>query len=435
MKHTKLLACLLVPALLAGCGDGGSGHDVPDGGDAGDTPDAGDGLAIDSLALGLVHNCAVFDTGALRCWGHGAFGRLGYESQEIIGDDPGELPPPDVNLGGPAVQVAVGEDHTCAVLEGGAVHCWGAGYYGQLGHGAMDEIGDEPEEMPPPEVEVGGAAIRIAAGNTHSCALLDTGALRCWGHGEHGRLGNQDTGDVGNMLGEMPPADVDLGGVAVDVVAGGSHTCALLDSGAVRCFGSGGRGKLGYGNTDDVGDDEPPSAAGDVDLGGTAIQLVAGGGHTCALLDTGAVRCFGNGEWGQLGYGSEDNIGDDDGEMPPADVPIGGTAVALAAGSSHTCAVLDGGAVRCWGAAWNGQLGYGDEECLGDEPGELPSPEVQLGGAVSQIVAGGNHNCVVLEGGVVRCWGHGQFGNLGFPSGQNVGDDDDEMPPPDAQLF
>ncbi|MBC8292718.1 MAG: hypothetical protein H8E45_06075, partial [Proteobacteria bacterium] len=79
------------------------------------------------------------------------------------------------------------------------------------------------------------------------------------------------------------------------VAVGGYHTCATLDSGIVRCWGYGSSGQLGYGNTDSIGDNEDPVSAGDVNVGGTVVQLAAGLNHTCALLDSGAVRCWGRG--------------------------------------------------------------------------------------------------------------------------------------------
>ena len=94
--------------------------------------------------------------------------------------------------------------------------------------------------------------------------------------------------------------------------AGFIHICALLDTGAVRCWGFGADGQLGYGNTNNIGDDEVPASAGDVDLGGTVVQIASGGFHTCALLDTGTARCWGRGADGQLGYGNIVWIGDDE---------------------------------------------------------------------------------------------------------------------------
>ena len=99
----------------------------------------------------------------------------------------------------------------------------------------------------------------------------------------------------------------------------GKNTCALLDSGGVRCWGG---GILGYGNMDNIGDDELPYTAGDIDIGGDVVQISADGTSTCVLLDTGRIRCWGGGSDGALGYGNTEHIGDDETPASAGDVPI-----------------------------------------------------------------------------------------------------------------
>jgi alpha-tubulin suppressor-like RCC1 family protein len=139
-------------------------------------------------------------------------------------------------------------------------------------------------------------------------------------HLGHGFAGQEDIGD------DEAPSSVSpilLGDGATDVVGGARHTCALLSDGAVRCWGGNQEGQLGYGHTDEIAD---PSMAGDVELGGPAKQIAAGWYHTCALLEDGTVRCWGAGtseaESGAtlLGYGNEENVGDD--EVPAAVGPV-----------------------------------------------------------------------------------------------------------------
>ncbi len=108
---------------------------------------------------------------------------------------------------------------------------------------------------------------------------------------------------------------------------------------------------------------------------GAAAVITAGGFHSCAVLENGTVRCWGDNDAGQLGYGDTDDRGDNAGEMgdnlAPIDLGAGRTATAIAAGSSHSCAVLDNGAVKCWGDNDVGQLGYGDLDDRGDNAGEM----------------------------------------------------------------
>ena len=137
-----------------------------------------------------------------------------------------------------------------------------------------------------------------------------------------------------------------------------------LDNGRVRCWGANISGQLGYGHRNNVGDDESPASAGNVNVGGTVTvtQIAAGDQHTCALLDTGNVRCWGANISGQLGYGHRNNVGDDESPASIGNVNVGGRVMQIAVGltiSQHTCALLDTGNVRCWGANSRGQLGYG----------------------------------------------------------------------------
>jgi alpha-tubulin suppressor-like RCC1 family protein len=282
-----------------------------------------------------------------------------------------------VNVGGTVTQIAAGAIHTCALLDTGAVRCWGDGFHGMLGYGNQNAIGDNEAPASAGDVNVGGTVVQITAGNQHTCALLDTGAVRCWGWGNYGQLGHASTSNIGDYFAPAGYGDVDVGGTVTQVVAGGNHTCALLETGAVRCWGQGFRGALGYGNANNIGDTEHPASAGDVNVGGIAVKLAAGSDHTCALLDTGAVRCWGWGVFGELGYGNETTIGDNETPASAGDVDVGGVVTHIAAGALHTCAALDTGAIRCWGSDYHGQLGYGSPPSdIGDDEAPATAGDV-----------------------------------------------------------
>jgi alpha-tubulin suppressor-like RCC1 family protein len=117
-----------------------------------------------------------------------------------------------------------------------------------------------------PDVDVGGKVTSIAAGENHTCALLEGGGLRCWGLGDQGQLGYGNTESVGRTQTPASLPLVEVGGRVVAVATGRAHTCALIEAGSVRCWGSGENGRLGYANTISIGDDEVPSTAGDVPL-------------------------------------------------------------------------------------------------------------------------------------------------------------------------
>src|SRR5690606_22902860 len=95
------------------------------------------------------------------------------------------------------------------------------------------------------------------------------------------------------------------------VEAGAAHTCALIEGGRVRCGGLNNAGQLGYGNTDNIGDNEPASEPGDVVLGEKAQRISSRAHHTCAYLVDGSARCWGYNGSGQLGQANLEHIGDD----------------------------------------------------------------------------------------------------------------------------
>lgn len=351
------------------------------------------------LVAGAFHMCLLGDAGKVRCWGGSTWkhGQLGYGSTQVVGNDPGEMPPPDVDVGGEVVQVSAGEVHTCAVLAEGNIRCWGHGGAGRLGYGDTENIGDEPGEMPPPDVDVGGAAVQVAAHAATTCALMASGAVRCWG--------TTPFDDVGDEPGEMPPPDLPVGGRVVQI----DRDCAVRENGTVACW-----------NTDQ----EPFGMF----FGGFVVELSA---RSCARMASGALRCEGYNDYGQAGYGHTTYVGS---AMKAGDVPVGGAVKRVAYGA-HTCAILESGAVRCWGDNLGGGLGYGHTEALGDQPGELPTPDVLLGGPAIEIAVAGSYTCAVLVGGDVRCWGYGKDGNLGYGNYQSIGDMPGEMPPPVVPVF
>ncbi len=393
------------------------------------------------LDAGGFHSCAVPLDGGVRCWGYGASGQLGYGNPATIGDDETPASAGAVNLGPgrTATAIATGDVHTCALLDDATVRCWGYGGDGRLGYGNTNDVAD-PSGVGAVYLGAGRTATAITAGAAHTCAILDDGSVRCWGYGGgglpmDGRLGYGNTDNVGDdeTPGSVGPVSLGQGRRAVAISAGGSHTCALLDDGSVRCWGRNSRGQLGYGNTRTVGDTptNTPEQTGAVRLGAhTAVAISAGRDHTCVLLDDHSVRCWGFGLNGQLGYGNTNNVGDTPGTTPdrmaPVNLGTGRTAVAISAGDAHTCAVLDRGAVRCWGLAKGGRLGYGNTDSVGDDeaPGSVGPVDLGSGRTAVAISAGSEHTCARLDDGHVRCWGDGANGRLGYCRTTTIGDDE-----------
>jgi alpha-tubulin suppressor-like RCC1 family protein len=406
--------------------DGGVPDAAPDAGepDAMDMIDAGLGMLTPALSLGASTSCFIDTMGGLRCWGSNASGQLGYGNTDTIGDT--EVPSTAglTNVGGIATGVAAGTSHTCALLEGGSVRCWGAGMKGALGYGNTSTIGDNELPSSAGDVSIGGTAIQVSAGFSHTCAVLTGGAVRCWGDNPFGELGYGNTNDIGDNEAPSTVSAIDVGGAVKQIEAGNNFTCALLESGAVRCWGYAADGALGYGNTSTIGNDEAPSAAGSVNVGGTAVQLSVGDEHVCVVLDTKKVRCWGRGAAGRLGYGAVSNVGDNETPASLGDVNVGGNVLKVGCGAQHTCALLEGGKVRCWGDAESGQLGYGNTNDIGDNEAPATAGDVNVGGTVVDLAVGGFHTCALLDTGNVRCWGSGASGQLGYGNINNIGDNE-----------
>ena len=335
-------------------------------------------LAVSAVSAGGAFTCALLTTGKVRCWGYSGQGRLGYGNLRDIGDNETPASVGDVDVGGSVQQIVTGAYNACALLTTGAVRCWGYGLNGELGYGNPNDIGDDETPASAGDVAVGGPVKQIAAGLGHTCALLTTGAVRCWGHGGNGQLGYGNTKDIGYNETPASAGDVAVGGPVKQIVAGTDHTCALLTTGAVRCWGHGGSGKLGYGNANNIGDDETPAAAGDVPVGGAARQIVTNFDHNCALLTTGALRCWGFGPDGELGYGNRNSIGDNETPASAGDVLVGGAVQQVAVGSSHSCALLTTGTLRCWGYGRGGWLGYGNTNSIGDDEAPASAGDVPV---------------------------------------------------------
>lgn len=378
-------------------------------------------MEIASIAAGEDVTCIAFMDGRVRCWGRGDSGALGGGDSDDLGKDPmGQLPVPDINVGGKVMQLSSGSSFVCARLDTKEVRCWGRNNVGQLGIGKVPEaLGDEPGEMPTAAVDLGGDVLHIATGQDHACAIVATGKVRCWGYGLHGRLGYGDNTNV-----SMPSKDVPGIEDARQLALGFMHSCVLQQDGTVRCWGGNGFGQLGLGHTSSIGDqaEETPQI---VSLGGLAVDIAAGYYHTCARMEAGQVRCWGYGIHGQLGTGSANNLGDDPLDvMPPADVELGpGAAVEqVVAGGSSTCARLDTGKVKCWGSGANGALGSGNTANA-----TKPQGFVQLGDGADVRLLGshlGSHTCALLADYTLRCWGGNTYGQLGYGHVYAIGDNE-----------
>jgi alpha-tubulin suppressor-like RCC1 family protein len=366
--------------------------------------DLGLGRTITTLSTSNMAQfmCAILDNGALKCWGDNQAGVLGLGDTASRGGIAGQMGDnlPAVNLGAnrTAKQVAIGYIHACAVLDNNTVKCWGFNSEGQLGLGDRANRGDDANEMGDnlPTVNLGAnrTAKQVAAGRLHTCAVLDDDTVKCWGNGVNGALGlgwMDSRGDNANEMGDKLPA-VDLGTnrTAKSIGLGSNHSCAWLDNNTVKCWGSGADGQLGQGNTasrgnnaNQMGNNLPA-----IDFGAnrTVAALSVGHSSNCVILDDGTTKCWGQNVYGQLGRGHQINLGSATGQMGnnlgTADFGGGLTAKTVYAGTFSFCAVLNDGAVKCWGLNSGGTLGLGDQHNRGDQVNEMGDalPAVKLVG-------------------------------------------------------
>lgn len=435
----------------------GSGSTEDLGGSAGTM---GDSLATVSLGTGRTakdiaavgeHTCAILDNDSMKCWGNRQFGALGDGVDAYLGDESGEmgssLPTVSLGSGRTVTSMAAGRNHICALLDDATVKCWGRNNYGQLGLGDTNARGDSASEMGDSlsTVSLGTAksGAALAAGYDSTCAILNDGTLKCWGNNDYGQLGKEDTTVRGDGAGEMgnsnSPLTFGSGRTVIQVAGGAHHYCAILDNNSLKCWGQGTYGQLGRGDTNDIGDGAGEMGATmtavDLGTGRHAIQVSAGAGFTCAVLDDASVKCWGKNDVGQLGIGSTANRGDGAGEMGDSlaavDLGTGRTALKVAAGPEHACALLDNLTVKCWGKNASGQLGQGDMDNRGDGAGELgdtlASVDVGTSLYVLNVATMNANTCALLTDRTVKCWGEGRSGVNGQGTNDAVGDEAGEM--------
>lgn len=297
---------------------------------AGPALSVGDGVI--QVVTGTMFTCVAHADGGVRCWGWSEHGQTGYGSTATI--DPvadgialAELPLVDV--GAPVRALSAGRSTICALTTNGRVKCWGYDHAGTLGQGVdSDEqgwsIGDNDVPADYPAIELPGAPVSaVSIERNIACALHEDGAITCWGE-RSAALGYglaQDVVGVGYGDDEPPVAlgHVDVGGSAKAVEIGYNFACALLQQGDVRCWGTSPEGQLGRGDFEVVGYPNPPAAYPPIELGGLAVEIAVGFDHACAVLESGDVRCWGEGGDGATGYATLDLVGDDEtpASMPP----------------------------------------------------------------------------------------------------------------------
>jgi alpha-tubulin suppressor-like RCC1 family protein len=429
-----LLFALLGGATLAALAVTGTGASTP-------------ATAASQITAGNNHNCAVVD-GAALCWGANGSGQLGVGTSTgpdmctNVGSDEGPacspVPVTVTGLSSGVLQVSAGDDNTCALLDDGTVRCWGRNDFGQLGIGTNsgpemcdDGFAGTPDDCSTTPVTVQGLEniTQISVGGSFACALDNERTVKCWGTNRFGQLGgdvslsSSGVGASGNLeqCGGFPCATVpvDVPGLqasAESISAGPAHACVTTVDETVMCWGWQRRGRLGNG----VANDDYPSAPVQVPGLGNVALVYPGSEHTCVLLTSDSVRCWGGNGFGQLGTGDsnqpqECGFAGSCSLTPLTPVGLGADISVLSdIESLHAC-VNPGGDILCWGRnnlAALGVPGGGPEHC--PNPCSMSPIEMEQSPTdVVQITTGSNHTCALRVDGGVECWGHGFFGQRG----------------------
>ncbi len=378
--------CALTSAGAVWCWGRGTNGQLGDGGAANSfapvlVSDVTDAVAI---SAGFTHSCAVTGGGEVWCWGANSFGQLGRG--DTIATSTVEALPGVAD----AIDVTSGFNHNCAVFDDGSVSCWGQNDVGQIGQGSTSNVG-----VPSP-ASVGGLAdrVHVAAGGDTTCAVTVAGAADCWGNN------SVDQADGAGVTAN-PIAVVTSNLSPAGLTGGPNNLCRWNGAGAVQCIGDNQTGMLLDGGA------EPSDSF--VTLPGITVDtLTVGSFHACGVRGQ-QVRCWGSDTSGQLGDGPLVN-----GPNPVTPTFDDGTTVLdavteIASAGRHTCAV-DSGSVYCWGLNLAGQSG------VDPISGGLVLYVTQVAGlppGATHVAASDEHSCAIVDGGEVWCWGGGNEGELG----------------------
>lgn len=363
-KYTKVIGgathtCVIVPSGNARCWGGQNTWGHLGTGDFSDVPLATNAQNLNlpeyvtDLSTRLSTTCVVLVSGAARCWGDGSYGSLG-NGNSLSSPDPYSVI--SLTAESPFVQISADYSHTCAKMANGAFKCWGNSSFGQLGYGNLSTVN---HVLSANSILPVSGTLRISTGWGNTCILLINGNVRCWGANT-----NYEAGDTTQAVYNDSTAVNDLNNLTMPVTepatgisTGVQHTCIILTSGKAKCWGLAFLYRLGNGS-------QAPNidfaSAPEINfLPRKITQIATGMDFTCVLLDDGNMKCWGSGIIGgtsALGYGSVAQVTD---AGNAADINIGGTGIQISTGLFHTCVVMNTDEIKCWGNNIFYQLGDG----------------------------------------------------------------------------
>jgi Ca2+-binding RTX toxin-like protein len=357
---------------------------------------------------GVFHVCISNASGQVKCWGRNNFSQLGYYPPTQLSLGYSSNPTVITNsLATTPLMVRGGVAHTCALLTSGAVQCWGGNTQGQLGNGVSLSPPPSGSSITPVNVTGLSGVTQLSSGGNFNCAIVSGGAVKCWGENNFGQLGN------GSTTNSSTPVSVSGLSGAVELKAGIQHACARLTNGTVMCWGRNHVGELGDGSTTNS---SVPVA---VTVVGSVAEISSGAEFSCGRRASGQVFCWGRNNSGQLGIGTMDFLT----HGTPVQVSGISDAVEIGSGWYHSCIKRATQGLRCWGRNDNGQIGNGSTVAYTNSTGGVPTPtatSVTITDA-TQFSMGQIHSCVRRSSGSMSCWGDNGFGQMG--DGTSTGTD------------
>ncbi len=330
---------------------------------------------------GTPFGCAKI-AGVLNCWGNNTYSQLavGNTTSVYTAKQTAILP---LNV----TEYSLGLSHGCALLTDGTIYCWGRNNLNQIADGSASATVD-------PAVSPSGFSnnfTSVKSGDNHSCALTSTGQVYCWGDHTYGQAGTCVASNVPQLIAGLSNI--------TKLELKNNTSCAIDNAGLVYCWGSNGEGQFGNGQIQTPCQSTPLPA-----VNGEAVsKLAMGQAHGCALMTSGAVKCWGSDLLGQLGNGSASNARS---LVPVAISSLANQIDDIVAGQNHTCVLMKTSGVKCWGKNASGQLGfiYKIGTSVTTKATE-PTDVFGLKFGVDKLTAVGDTSCAISVNGQTKCWG------------------------------
>ncbi len=335
------------------------------------------------VSAGDFSTCAVMSDHSVQCWGGNSYGELGN------GTTTSSSTPVAVTGITTAQTVVVGSSTACALLTDHSVQCWGYNIYGSLGNGTTtnSSIPVTVPNISASAISIGGRRVCVTAQGDNTIAK---GAIQCWGGY-----------NKGGLTPVLLPGTHDGISIGVGDAGGNGFGCTSTTNGTVWCWGYNSHGELGNGTAYwNSGDSLALAKVLDIT---TATAVSAADYESCALLKDGTIKCWGYYVSGPGGA-----------QKNPTPVTMTGipTATAVSVGTFGSCALLKDGTIRCWGEDSLGGLGNGTT--IDAKVTDIYTPVTVTGIATAIAISSGySHTCAVLTGGAVQCWGQNNYGKLG----------------------